>query len=106
MISIYGGRAIDVVELGRRHRELAHCIDADRRILAAEVVFAIREEMAQTLVDIVYRRMMVGLDADQGRALYDAVAMLAAAEFKWDTSESVSRLAELRAYSDSLRVPR
>jgi glycerol-3-phosphate dehydrogenase len=106
LISIYGGRAIGVVELGQRHKDLAHCIDADRRILAAEVVFAIREEMARTLVDIVYRRMMVGLDADQGRALYDAIATLAAAEFKWDPGQLASRLAELRTFSDSLRVPR
>ncbi len=106
LISIYGGRAIGIVELLRRHSELAHCIDTDRRILAAEVIFAIREEMAQTLVDIVYRRMMVGLDADQGRALYDEIATLAAAELKWGESQLVTRLNELRAFSESLRVPR
>ena len=106
LVSIYGGRAIGIAELVRRHSELAHCIDPHRRILAAEVVFAIREEMARTLVDIVYRRMMVGLDADQGRALYDAIATLAATEFKWGRGQLVSRLDELRAFSDSLRVPR
>ncbi len=106
LTGIYGGRAIGVVELARRRTELAHCIDADRRILAAEVVFAIREEMARTLIDIVYRRMMIGLDADQGRALYDAVAALAATEFKWDPGQTASRLAELRTHSDSLRLPR
>lgn len=105
LISIYGGRAIGVVNLARRHGELARSLDADGRILAAEVVFAIREEMARTLVDIVYRRMMVGLDADQGRALYDAVATLAAAEFGWGEGQSASGLAELRTFSDSLRVP-
>ena len=41
-----------------------------------------------------------------GQTAIEEDATLAAAEFKWDTSESVSRLAELRAYSDSLRVPR
>jgi hypothetical protein len=49
--------------------------------------------------------MMVGLDADQGRALYDAIATLAAAEFNWDHGQLVSRLDELHAFSDSLRVP-
>ena len=106
LISIYGGRAIGIVELLQRHSELAHCIDTDHRILAAEVIFAIREEMAQTLVDIVYRRMMVGLDADQGRALYDEIATLAAAELQWGESQLVTRLNELRAFSESLRVPR
>ena len=47
-----------------------------------------------------------GIEAPGIRALYDAIATLAAAEFKWDPGQLASRLAELRAFSDSLRVPR
>ena len=79
-------------------------IDADERVLAAEVVFAIREEFAKSLTDIVFRRLMVGLDADQGRPLYSAIADIAAHEFAWSADEKSRQLDELVDFSESLRV--
>ncbi|MBT8088418.1 MAG: glycerol-3-phosphate dehydrogenase/oxidase, partial [Gammaproteobacteria bacterium] len=104
LLSIYGGRAAKVAELCAMERHLQRSIDANNTVLAAEVVFAIRNECARTLADIVYRRLMVGLDATQGRALYDEIAELAAAEFGWSADERSRQLAELVAYSDSLLV--
>jgi glycerol-3-phosphate dehydrogenase len=63
----------------------------------------IAEELPRTLIDIVYRRMMIGLDADQGRPHYDRIAELAAAEFGWGDRRRADELRSLRAYSDSLR---
>ena len=71
---------------------------------AAEGVFAIREEMARTLSDIVHRRLMTGLDADQGRPLYDTIANIAAAEAGWDDATRAAQLKSLVDYSDSLGV--
>ncbi len=73
-------------------------------MLAAEVVFAIREEMARRLTDIVYRRLMIGLDADQGRPLYEIIAAIAANEFGWDDDERRAQLQDLCTYSDSFGV--
>ena len=81
-----------------------HCVDADRTVLAAEIVFVIREEMAQTLGDVVYRRLMLGLDAGQGRGLYDAIAAIAAAELGWDDQERQAQLDALVSHSDSLLI--
>lgn len=103
LLSVYGGRTLQVLALGK-DGPLARTIDAGRSVLAAEVVFAIREEMARNLTDIVHRRLMVGLAADQGRPLYETIAAIAASEFGWDDAERHARLAELRRYSDSLRV--
>ena len=104
LLSIYGGRCIDIVELTVSEPSLGKAIDADASILAAEVVFAIREEMARTLTDIVHRRLMIGLAADQGRALYEIVAAIAAAEFAWSDEDRREQLDSLRRYSASLRV--
>jgi glycerol-3-phosphate dehydrogenase len=104
LLSIYGGRSVDIVELTRSEPLLARVIDTDETVLAAEVVFAIREEMARTLADIVHRRLMIGFAADQGRALYEIVAAIAAAELKWSDEERLAQLESLRRYSDSLRV--
>ena len=73
-------------------------------MLAAEVAFAILEEFAGTLEDIVVRRMMMGLGADQGRALYDAAAALAAAESGWSPEQLEEQRDALRRYAASLRV--
>ena len=104
LLSIYGGRCVDIAELTVAEPLLARVIDADETVLAAEVVFAIREDMARTLEDVVHRRLMIGFAADQGRALYEIVAAIAAAEFEWGDEERLAQLESLRRYSDSLRV--
>ncbi len=104
LLDVYGGRAARIVELCEGDSELGRCIDDGHRVLAAEVVFAVREEFALTLSDIVFRRLMIGLDADQGRPVYDAVAGLAAKELGWDDEARARQLDELRAFADSLRV--
>ena len=73
-------------------------------MLAAEIAFAIREEFAKNLEDIVFRRCMVGLDSDQGRPLYAAIADIAADELQWDTNEKSRQLDSLIEYAESLRV--
>ena len=104
IISIYGGRALELHELCVGESALCQCIDDQRTMLAGEVVFAIRQEMARTLTDIVYRRLMLGLDADQGRAHYEVIANIAANEFDWSAQQMAEELQALRSYSDSFRV--
>jgi glycerol-3-phosphate dehydrogenase len=95
LLRVYGGRALGVLELAA----------AERMPLAeAEAVFAIRNEMARTLTDIVHRRMMIGLDADQGRPLYERIADAGAKELGWSGAERQAQLGALREYSDSLLV--
>ena len=104
LLRIYGGRAIDLLALAGMAAPLQKTIDAARSVLAAEVVFAIRKEMARTLTDIVYRRLMLGLDADQGRPHYEIIAAIAAEEFGWSDAERHAELQALRAYSESFGV--
>ena len=102
LLDIYGGRAADVAKLAETGA--AGVIDEEATVLAAEVAFTIRYEMAGSLTDIVYRRLMIGLDADQGRSMYEQVAELASQELGWDAAKRNEELDSLRAYSDSLRV--
>ncbi len=106
LLHIYGGRAAGIAVLAKQRPELAGCIDEAEKLPKAEVAFVIREELPRTLIDIVYRRMMIGLDADQGRPHYARTAALAAAEFGWDAARRDAELQALRAYADSLRVSR
>lgn len=104
ILSIYGGRGSGICELCAADETLARTIDNNDTVLAAEVVFAIREEFAKSLMDIVFRRLMVGLDADQGRPLYTAIADIATDSFGWDVDQRSRQLDELVDFSESLRV--
>ena len=104
LLCVYGGRAKGIASLIGEKPDLARCIDDRASVLAAEVAFVIADEMPKTLTDIVYRRMMIGLDADQGRPLYDAIAEIAAHEFGWDSDREATELQALLDFSDSLRV--
>jgi glycerol-3-phosphate dehydrogenase len=104
LIRVYGGRAKGIASLVSARSDLAHCIDDKRTVPAAEIAFVIAEELPRTLTDIVYRRIMVGLDADQGRPLYDKIAAIASQEFGWDDERTAGELRALIEFSDSLRV--
>jgi glycerol-3-phosphate dehydrogenase len=106
LLAIYGGRAAAIVDLAMTDDELQKTLDSDGHLLAAEVVFTIREEFATTLADIVFRRMMIGFDADQGRPHYEAIASRVASELKWSSDVLRMELDELVDYADSLRVVR
>jgi glycerol-3-phosphate dehydrogenase len=104
LLRIYGGRAAGIAALARQSGALAGFMDEAATLPDAEVVFVIREELPKTLTDIVFRRMMIGLDADQGRPHYARVADLAAAEFGWDAVRRDGEMRSLLDYADSLRV--
>ncbi len=106
LLRIYGGRAAGIAAVAVRRPELAGCIDEAATLPEAEIAFVVAEEMPRTLDDIVYRRMMIGLDADQGRPNYKRIAELAAAELRWDNACRDAQLRALRAHADSLQVVR
>lgn len=56
---------------------------ADAPVLAAEVVHAVREEMAQRLTDVVYRRTELGTGFRPSRAALEGCARILAAELGW-----------------------
>ncbi len=104
LLHIYGGRAVGICELTEGSATLCETLDGESMLLAAEVVFAIRDEFAATLTDIVFRRMMLGFDPDQGRSRYVAICSVAAEELVWTTDEANTQLARLISYADSLRA--
>jgi glycerol-3-phosphate dehydrogenase len=99
LLRIYGARARRLIELVAESDRPA----AGNPLFAAEVALAFREEFAVTLIDVVFRRTMRGLDADQGRPDYSAAASLAQAECGWDDARREHELGSLVAYADSLR---
>lgn len=97
---------------GSAYTEVGQYIDAEslpsadgldaHRILKAEVLYGIRHEMAQKLVDVVDRRTSVGIgfDADDEHIRYCAALM--AEEMGWDESKTARELDETKRYLSGL----
>lgn len=88
LLEVYGRRAGAVVELARGEPDLLRPFDEQTGAVGAEVLLAVREEMAQTMSDILLRRSMVGLRPGLGLAAAPRGAAIAKKYLGW-TQERV-----------------
>ncbi|MGH7918280.1 MAG: FAD-dependent oxidoreductase, partial [Candidatus Binataceae bacterium] len=99
----YGTRAGQVARLAHRRTELAARLAPGAPAIAAEVVFAVRAEMARCIADFLIRRTaMVWRAPHQAAASAPAVARIMAGEFGWD---HVRERAELEHFMRSVPLP-
>lgn len=97
----YGTDYAAITELALTDKALAEKLNDDGEILA-QVVYAVREEMARTLSDIVLRRTGIGTLGNPGEEILRKVADVAARELQW-TSERTKR--EISETMKTLRLP-
>ncbi len=91
---VYGSDAAKIRALTAADPELARQLHPELPILAAEVVFAAREELARTVEDVLARRTRaLFLNAPAAIAMAPAVAELLAAELKQTSSWTQSQIA-------------
>ncbi len=102
LLDIYGSRAVDIAALQKNEYADVY-LDEEQTVLAAEVAFSIRHEFAADLIDIMHRRMMIGLNRDQGLPMAEEIALIAADESGWDRSERERQLQTLHAYSERFK---
>jgi glycerol-3-phosphate dehydrogenase len=79
----YGTEYADVIKLARADKALSETVNEDGEILA-QVIYAVRDEMARTLSDIVMRRTGIGTLGNPGEDVLRKVAQLAAKELQWN----------------------
>ena len=101
LVGLYGSRVSRIAELCVESPHLSAGVESG--FIGAEVAMAVRDEFARTLTDIMHRRLMLGLAADQGRSAAAQVAVFAAAELGWDTTQTQQQLAELADYNRRLQ---
>jgi glycerol-3-phosphate dehydrogenase len=83
LVHRYGSCYTDVLKLVRENLTWAEPVDKTAPVMKAQVIYAIREEMAQTLGDIVLRRTGLGAASHPGEAVLRACAELMAQELGW-----------------------
>jgi glycerol-3-phosphate dehydrogenase len=97
----YGTEAPKLLDLSRQQPEYEEIICEDGQILAS-VIYAVRNESAQTLEDIVMRRTGVGNIGHPGKERLEKIGAVAAKELGWDSN----RLAEeVAGVEKILRLP-
>jgi glycerol-3-phosphate dehydrogenase len=103
LVAAYGSRYRDVLDLARDHPQWRTRIAPDSPVIGAELVWAVRKEMAMTLADAVVRRTpLAALGCPPSEALAGAAAIVGD-ELNWSEDR---RRQEIAAVSRVLAVPR
>jgi len=95
LIQIYGVRYGGVLEYLASDLRLLAQVSTDHPDIMAQVLHAVECEGAQTLADVLLRRLTVGLSAGRGRDGAEAVAALMAQLLHWDEARTHAELAAL-----------
>jgi len=93
LADIYGSRSALVLALVEQNAALGAVIDDESQAIAAEVVFAARNEWAATFEDILVRRTLIGRNSQLGLNALEATARLAQSHLGWNPD----RIAQNRA---------
>ncbi|MBN2159095.1 MAG: glycerol-3-phosphate dehydrogenase/oxidase [Spirochaetes bacterium] len=101
LAAAYGSEYPLVRDIMKTDASLARQLNGDGEVLA-EVMFAVRSEMARTLPDIMLRRTGFGTLGNPGRDVITKIAETAAAELKWDAAR-ISE--EIRTITEMLKIP-
>ena len=96
--AIYGDRSAPIVRLMAERTEWRMPLEPGRPNVGAEVIHAVRSEMAATLADIVIRRMELGAMEYPGTAIVEAVATIAADELRWDAARRAREVSAVAAF--------
>jgi glycerol-3-phosphate dehydrogenase len=84
LTAIYGDRCAQIVRLMAERSDWRMPLVSGQTAVGAEVIYAIRHEMACTLADIVIRRTELGSGGHPGAALVESAARIAGDELGWD----------------------
>jgi glycerol-3-phosphate dehydrogenase len=102
LLKVYGARAPDVLEMAGEDPALRVPLSAaatlETGLIGAEVLYAFRREMAQTLSDVLLRRTMVGIGPEVGLDVDEAAARVAVQHLGWDTERAGREVQSFREY--------
>jgi len=105
LLAAYGAAAADVLAIANGDAALRAPLAEELPVLAAEVVYACRHEMALTLADMMFLRTRLSiLCEDAGQAAAARVADLMSAGRGWDGAEKLRQRAAWEAVVDRERT--
>lgn len=97
LIRLYGSRAEKVLEIAHDEPRLRDRISPETGDIYAQVIYSVKEEAAQTLSDVILRRLTIGITASRGLPYARDIASVLAKELGWDEEELSLNLKEFEA---------
>ncbi len=98
LLRIYGVRSTEVLNLAKADPNLTGKFDLETGAIAAEIVFAFRDEMAETICDCLLRRTMVGLNSSVGLNSVEDAAQVARNYLGWNEDRASHEVASYGEY--------
>ena len=105
LLAMYGVRAATIAALASDDVNLAEIVDLDSGALAAEVVFAVRDEFARTLTDVMARRLLLAFEPGHGISSAERIATIMASIEGWDDERLRQEIDGYLVWLDHLAVP-
>ena len=106
LVRTYGTRAAALLELAAARRDLSGLLAPGYPHIGAEVVVAVRDEMALTLADVLMRRTRLAhLLPSQGAEIAPRVAALVGEEMGWSAEVQRAEVAEYARVAAVLAAP-
>ncbi len=87
LLANYGSRYNEIINLGREDSTLLQPISSDSDVIKAEIIYGVRNEMAQTLTDMMMRRTELGTAEIASDAQINAAADVMADELNWSEDQ-------------------
>ena len=101
LMRLYGSRYVRVLHYVRANHELLEPLGTRYPDVMAQVLFAVDEEDARTLADVLLRRLTIGMSAERGRDVAEPVARFLAQHLHWDKERMDG---ELVAFDEQLAL--
>ena len=102
---MYGARAIEVLALTKDNPALQEQISPDYPDIKAQIVYAIENESAHTLVDILRRRTTLATNGDYGMNLLPVVTETLQKHCGWSEEQKDRAIADYRFYMEHNCIP-
>ena len=103
LIAAYGSRYRDVLDLAVSRPEWRTRVAKDSPVIGAQLVHAVRREMAMTLADVLLRRTPVGALGDPGDEALDRAAGSVGGEIGWSTDRQRQEIAGVKRFYEVRR---
>jgi glycerol-3-phosphate dehydrogenase len=98
LVAAYGSRYREVLEIAQSRPEWRKRVAEESPVIGAELVWAVRHEMAITLADATIRRTPLGALGYPGDAALERAAVLVGTELGWSAERRTAEISAVRAF--------
>ena len=105
LLKLYGVRAEAVLDLVRADSSLGEEFDPLSHAIAAELVFAVKFEMAKTLADVLARRTLIAFEPGHGLASVARAADILGERVGWNSERRAAEIVGYEQWLGHLAVP-